>query len=101
MNKKLGLLSLCQKAGALVSGEFAVMEAIKSEKAYLVMVANDASENTKKQFRDKAAYREIPLIETASCEELGHAIGKGIRSSIAIIDKSFAESIQRKMEENE
>ncbi|RRD94007.1 50S ribosomal protein L7ae [Clostridiales bacterium COT073_COT-073] len=101
MNKKWGLLSLCQKAGALVSGEFATMEAIKSKKAWLVLLAKDASENTKKQFKDKAGYRGIPVLEIGSRQELGQAIGKGIRTSAAVTNKDFAESIRKKMEEIE
>ena len=101
MNHKLQLLSLCQKAGALVSGEFATMEAIRSETACLVLIAEDASENTKKRCKDKANYRGIPVLEMGTREELGQIIGKGMRSSIAIIEKGFAESIRKKMEENE
>ena len=48
MDKKWGLVSLCQKAGALVSGEYATMEAIKAGKAFLVLLAADASAGTKK-----------------------------------------------------
>lgn len=101
MKNRYNLLSLCQKAGALVSGEFATMEAIKAEKACLVLVAEDASENTKKRFQDKANYRGIPVMITGKGEELGRAIGKSTRTSIAITDKGFAESIRKKMEEIE
>ncbi len=101
MNKGWNMLSLCQKAGALVSGEFAVMEAIKKEKACLVLLAKDASANTKKRFYDKAGYRGIPVIEVGSRTELGRAIGKGERTSAAVMEKGFAESIRKKMEENE
>ncbi|MDO4765760.1 MAG: ribosomal L7Ae/L30e/S12e/Gadd45 family protein [Eubacteriales bacterium] len=99
MNKQWGIIALCQKAGALVSGEFATMEAIKSGKAYLVLLASDASANTKKKFTDKANYREIPVLEIGSSEELGKAIGKGFRTSAAVIEPGFAQSIRRKMEE--
>ena len=42
------MLSLCQKAGKLVTGEFAAKEAVLNQTAYLVIVATDASNNTKK-----------------------------------------------------
>lgn len=101
MNKGLGILSLCQKAGFVASGEFATMEAIKSGKAHLVIVAVDASENTKKKFLDKANYRGIPVLIVSTKEEIGTIIGKELRSSIAVTDKGFAESIKKKMEEIE
>lgn len=101
MNKKWNMLSLCQKAGALVSGEFATMEAIRAGKAFLVLLAQDASANTKKKFKDKANYRNIPLIEIGTRQEFGQAIGKGMRTSGAVIEAGFAQSIRKKMEENE
>ena len=44
------LLSLCAKAGRLTSGNFSVESAVKDNKAYIVIVAKDASKNTKKLF---------------------------------------------------
>ena len=38
------------KAGHLVSGEFSVEKAVKSGHAWLVLVAADASGNSKKQY---------------------------------------------------
>ena len=99
MDKRWGVVSLCQKAGQLVSGEYATMEAIKADKAFLVLLATDASAGTKKRFGDKTGYRGIPVIEVGSRQELGQAIGKENRTSAAVIDQGFAESIRKKMEE--
>ena len=43
----LNLIGLAMKAGKVVSGEFSVEKCIKSGKARLVIIATDASENTK------------------------------------------------------
>ena len=40
--KLLGTLGLCQRAGKLKSGEFAVLEAIRKKTAVMVIVSNDA-----------------------------------------------------------
>ena len=100
-NKIYSLLGLCQKAGKLVSGEFSVENAIKGGKACLVIVSNDASENTSKKFRDKCDYYEVPFYMFGDKEKLGHAIGKDVRTSIAITDDGFAKSFQKNLRVDE
>jgi ribosomal protein L7Ae-like RNA K-turn-binding protein len=100
-NKIYSLLGLCQKAGKLVSGEFSVENAIKGGKACLVIVSNDASENTSKKFRDKCDYYEVPFYMFGDKEKLGHAIGKEVRTSIAITDDGFAKSFQKNLRVDE
>ena len=53
-NKKkiFSLIGLATRARKTVSGEFATEKAVKSFKACLVIVAEDASDNTKKLFQD-------------------------------------------------
>ena len=46
-DKVLSLLGIAARAKRIASGEFQTEHAVKSGEAYLVMVANDASENTK------------------------------------------------------
>ena len=100
-NRIYSLLGLCQKAGKLVSGEFSVENAIKGGKACLVIVSNDASENTSKKFRDKCDYYEVPFYMFGDKEKLGHAIGKEVRTSLAITDDGFAKSFQKNLRVDE
>ncbi len=51
MNKGLSLLGLAFRSGNLVSGEFAAREAVRKKTAALIIVANDASDNTKRCLR--------------------------------------------------
>ena len=88
--KILGLMGLAMRAGQVVSGEEGVLAAVKNEKAKLVIIAQDASEGTKKKFRDKSSYREIPFRIVFEKDVLGHAIGKKTRAVIGIIDPNFA-----------
>ena len=97
-DRALAMLSLCAKAGKLVSGETATETAIKNFEAFLVIVAQDASDNTKKHFTDMCNYREIPIVTYKTKEELGRAIGKEYRSNIAIIDEGLAKAFIDKME---
>ncbi len=93
----LTFLSLMQKAGKLQSGEFQTETAVKAGKAFCVIVAEDASDNTQKLFNDKCSFYKVPIIVFGKKEELGSAIGKQERSSVAIIDEGFAKSFQKKM----
>lgn len=101
MNKVLSLLGLANRARAVVSGEFSTEGAVKSGKAKLCIVAVDASDNTKKLFKDKCSYYGVPLIETGTKEELGKALGKEYRASAAVTDESFANGLIGKYEESE
>ena len=62
-DKIYGLLGLCQRAGKCKSGEFAVEKSIKSGKAFLVIIPEDASDNTKKKFKNMTTYRSVPYQE--------------------------------------
>ncbi len=99
MNKVLSLLGLACRAGAVLSGEFSVENAVKKGKAKLCILAVDASDNTRKLFHDKCSSYNVPIIETGTKEELGKAIGKEYRASVAVTDQSFADGRIRKYKE--
>lgn len=48
-NKILYALSLCRKAGSLITGFDAVKESVNKGKAFIVLTAGDLSEKTKKR----------------------------------------------------
>ena len=50
-NKVLSLLGLATKAGKVASGEFSTEKSVKTGKGFLVLVADDASQNTRKSSR--------------------------------------------------
>ena len=94
MNKFFSLLGLCKRAGKLVAGEVA------AEQAFLLILAQDASKNTKKKFTNSAVYYELPLAEIGTKEELGRAIGAEMRSIIAITEKGFAKKLKELADDN-
>lgn len=96
-NKVLSLLGLAQKAGKIKSGEFATEKAVKTNTAYVVVVADDASDNTKKKFSNMCLYYEVPIFCFGSREDLGGAIGKEFRASLAVTDANFAKAIKKQM----
>lgn len=91
--KLYNLLGLAQRAGRLASGDFAVTKAVQGKKAHLMLVAEDASEETKAGYRQMAKQAKIELFYLGSREQLGHCIGKDFRAVIAVLDAGFANAI--------
>lgn len=96
--KILSLVGLAARAGKIASGEFQTETAVKSGSAFLVVVAEDASENTKKLFSDKCSFYKVPVITLGTKEELGHSIGKEFRASLAVLEEGFASAVMKKIE---
>jgi len=89
MDKVYSLLGLAKKAGQLLSGDETCEKAIKSGKAVLVVVAGDASENTKDKFKSMCKFRNVCYREYGEKQELGRYTGKEIRAVISILSKDF------------
>lgn len=99
-SKVLSVIGLVARAGRVKSGEFSTEKEVKSGNASLVIVAEDASDNTKKKFRDMCNFYDVPIEIFATKEELGHWTGKEYRASICILDEGFAKSIVKKINLN-
>ncbi len=97
MSKAYSMISLANKAGKLVTGEDAVRNSVRSGKVKLVIVSEDASDNTKKRFRNTAAYYNIAFVTWGMKEELGSCIGKSDRSVLGITDENFSRSLKEKL----
>lgn len=100
-NKVYSLLGIAMRGRNLVSGEFQTMEAIKKGSVMLVIIAEDASDNTTKQFIDKCAYYNISLFRYGTKELLGRAVGKNLRSSVGVCDAGLADAIVKQLKEEE
>ena len=98
-DKGLSMLGLATKAGKTVSGEFSVEKAVKENRAYLVIVAEEASDNTKKKFTNMCTFYKVPLFFYGNKDTLGSATGKITRTSVAVTDEGFATAIQKKITE--
>ncbi|HYE12170.1 MAG TPA: ribosomal L7Ae/L30e/S12e/Gadd45 family protein [Patescibacteria group bacterium] len=93
MNKIYSMLGLASKAGKLFSGEDVVRNAIRYNKIKLLIISQDASENTKKRFVNAAEYYKVPMKIWGDKEQLGSSIGKSNRSVVGIGDENFTNSI--------
>ena len=98
-NKIYNLLSMAQRANKVVSGDFAVEKAVQGRKALLMIVAQDAAEETKKNYQHMAENAGINVYYLFDREELGHCIGKDFRAVAAILDKGFADALSKLFED--
>lgn len=94
-------LGLAQKAGKLISGDAKVEAAIKTHKAKLILLASDAAQKTGQNITILAEKANIPYIEIFDKEQIGFAIGKSPRASVAILDNNFVKMIKKAMEKTE
>ena len=92
-DKIYSFLGLATKARKLVTGEESCERSVKSGKVCLVIVAADASDNTKKKFNDMCKYREIDIRFYGQKEFLGRYTGKEIRAVVAVLDNGFAKRL--------
>ena len=100
-DKVLSLIGLAMKAGRCASGEMMTENETKSGRAKLVIIASDASDNTKKKFRDMCKFYRVPICFYGDKDTLGHAMGKEFRASLAILDEGFADGILKELKNRE
>ena len=75
MNKVFSMIGLATRAGKTVAGEFSVEKAVKDNKAKVVIVSTESSDNTKKLFENKCKFYKIPVFIYGTKAELGMATG--------------------------
>ncbi len=92
----ISLLGLAFRARKLSFGEV-LLKDIRANKVFFVMIAEDASDNTKKKYTDKCRYYHIDCKIIGHVDELSKAIGKDNRVAIGIKDKGFANKIKSKL----
>ena len=100
MDRVLSMIGIAAKSGNVVSGEFSTEKAVKTGSAFLVIVSEKASENTKKHFTDMTSFYEVPIYFYGDKESLGRAIGKEFRASLAIVDENLAKAVETKLLQN-
>lgn len=102
LSKKLcGMLGLSARARKLICGSDLVCDTVRSGKTNMVLVAFDASANTKKRVFNCCIHyececREIP-VKTA---DLAHSLGKkSTIAAVALTDPHMAKGIRKVFEE--
>ncbi len=94
-SKLCGLLGLATKAGKIAFGTEACMTDIEKNKIKLLLLAENAAERTKNNFKRICTEREIPVIEILNMEELSKAIGKENKVVVGVKDINFSNAMMK------
>lgn len=94
------MLGISAKAGKVVCGTDATLEDIQRRKVCLVIVAEDASDKTKKNMEFICNKKNIENIKFGKIDDISRAIGKNNKAIIGIKSKSLAEQIVKLIKED-
>lgn len=98
MDKALGFLGLCKKAGALLTGEDGVSGAARSGKAALIMTASDTAGNTTKKALNLSVWEEVPHVRLPwDKDTLGELLDKRVCAILAVTDRGLAAAFAEKL----
>lgn len=89
-----GLMGLAMRAGQVTLGANLALNVIKSGKAALVLLDEDASENTRKKLMDACAFRAIPIYMLPH-GLIDDACGKDSRYAAALKAGGLADKIRQ------
>ena len=104
--RALRYLGLAARARALVIGTPLICTALsqgKGKAPALVLLATDASPNTKKRIADRTAFYGVALHSLPlSCAQLAHVIGKkeALVAAVGVTDQNLAAAIKAALLEN-
>ncbi len=87
-----GFLGLCMRAGQLISGQEACVDAVRTETAAIVLLDGAASDNTQKRITDACHSHHTPLYGVAE-GALGQAIGKQGRMVVCLKTGGMADKL--------
>lgn len=100
-NNFLNLLGLAKRAGKVTAGEDLCKRAVQSGAARLVIIAADASDNTKKSIINSCKYYGVRYVITADKTEIGKFTGASSRAVASVNDDNFAKAILDRLEKIE
>ena len=98
MNKVLNTLGICACARKICYGETLLKE-IKNKKVYCVVVASDASDNSKKKIIDKCTYYKCDYVVCLDKESITKSIGRvDLVSAVGIKDSNLVKKLKENIE---
>ena len=101
-NKKIyGLLGLARRAGKISFGTESSIETIEKKKAKLVILAEDSSDRTKKNFKELCEKLNVPIIIIGTIETLSQSIGQVNKAIFVIKDENFAKEMLKRIDGGE
>ena len=102
MNKTLNYLGLARRGGLAELGEEPVGAVARTGKAYVILVAGDASDHTWRRAKSYAAGTEQQCIRLkCTKDEMGLAVGRTSLAIAAVTDVQLALALVKALEEPE
>ncbi len=84
-------IGLAYRARKVSVGTEVTLTKLRNGQVFLMILATDASDLTKKKVRDKAKTYQVEIIESLSSLEISQAIGKKDIKVIGITDRGFSQ----------
>lgn len=91
-------LGLANRARKVIIGTDLTVKGIRQNRVKLVLLAKDASNNTKKLINDKSNYYKVPVIDIYSSEVISKAIGNKNIKVVSINDEGFSKLLLKSKE---
>ena len=92
--KVKGLLGLGLRARLVVVGVEQVRVAVGKRTARIVLVADDASENSRGKVLPLLKARRVDVVGGISAVELGAAVGRETTAAVAVVDAALARGVR-------
>lgn len=89
-NRFYSFLGLIQKSGNIVSGYNSCLYNIKEKGCRLIIIAEDASDNTKDKFINICSAKNIPYAICGMKDRIGSSIGRSAKSVLGVKDENMS-----------
>lgn len=89
----INIIGLARRARKTTLGTNITIEGVRKQTVKVVILATDASDNTKKLVTDKCKTYHVEVVSQLPSNELSKAVGKGNIMVIGIIDEGFSKLI--------
>ncbi len=87
-----GLLGLAVRAGQTKLGAGPALDTLRADRAGLILLDEDASENAGKRFRDACRFHQVPLC-VLPAGMIGRCTGRGNAMAAALLKGGMAETL--------
>ncbi len=88
-SRAMSMLGLCARAGRLVTGEKAVVQAVRAGSCCVVLLDGGVAPNGLKAVTQACETHQVPLFRTDP-GQLGQAVGRPGRMAVAVTDPGMA-----------
>ncbi|MFA5560990.1 MAG: ribosomal L7Ae/L30e/S12e/Gadd45 family protein [Acholeplasmataceae bacterium] len=89
----LKLIGLAYRAKKVAVGTELVLNKVRQKQVFLVMIATDTSQGTKKKVYDKCKTYQVEVMEMFASNEISEAIGKRDIKVLGITDQGFSKAL--------